>query len=478
MKNPMQRDKLILAIVIIVALVTRLFMLTARPMDHDESIHAYLSYVLLRDHAYRYDPAFHGPFLYFATAGLFGIFGDSEFVARLTPVIFSLIAVTVAFKFKRWIGGSAYIFTFIMLFSPSILYYSRYARNDMILVGSFLAIVYCYFRYLESKKERFVYLSVLFFTIMICSKENAYIYLFIFASFLVLHGLFSEGFEYLKAKILKWDKRKIRIVLISSAIFLTMFTSLYSAGFSDWAGLERATVGALKHWFMMHASRDHWKPIYYYSLLLLWYEFMPLTLAIISIPEFIDRLEVKKLTKFELFTLYWLLMTLIAYHVLSHKVPWLLVHIATPMALFGCLYMDDLDRKIIFRNIRVFRILLAGLMVATLHTSFYVTYVDYNDAVNQMLIYIQVQPSTIELAERIIYLHEHDHLIVVYEPMNDYWPLPWYLRHYPIPFMSHGNFRAFEYVVTSERMIGVVKGEVLGRYEIRPFYYMILVKMH
>ena len=472
------KDRHILLIILAVAIATRLFMLTARPMDHDESIHAYLSYILLKDHAYRYDPAFHGPFLYFATAGLFGLFGDSEFVARLTPVIFSLIAVVVAFKFKRWIGKGAYVFTFLMLFSPSILYYSRYLRNDMILVGSFLAVVYCYFRYLESGKEGFVYLAVLFFSIMVCSKENAYIYLFIFISFLLLHGLFSEGFGYLKSKFLRWDTKKIRMIVISSAIFLSLFIPLYSAGFADWAGLERATVGAVEYWLKMHEMRDHWKPIYYYSILLLQYEFMPLVLAAISIPEFIERFKAKKLNKFELFVAYWMVMTLIAYHVLSHKVPWLLVHIVTPMALFGSLYIEELDRKIVFRNFKVFRVMLAGLMIATLCTSFYVTYVDYNDAVNQQLIYIQVQPSAVELANKIIYLYKHNHSIVVYEPTNDYWPLPWYLRHYPIPFMSHGNFRSFEYVVTSEREIGVVKGKVLGKYEIRPFYYMILVKMH
>ncbi len=472
------RDRHMLIIVLALAIATRLFMLTARPMDHDESIHAYLSYILLKDHAYRYDPAFHGPFLYFATAGLFGVFGDSEFVARLTPIIFSLVAIVVAFNFKRWIGKGAYVFTFVMLFSPSILYYSRYMRNDMILVGSFLTVVYCYFRYLESGKERFVYLATLFFSIMICSKENAYIYLFIFISFLLLHGLLSEGLSYLKTKLLNWNVKKVRMIVISSIVFLSVFVSLYSAGFTDWAGLERATVGAVEHWVKMHENRDHWKPIYYYSILLLSYEFMPLALAIISIPEFVERFKTRKMNKFELFVLYWMFMTLIAYHVLSHKVPWLLVHLVTPMALFGSLYVEELDKKITLRNFRAFRVMLAALMILTIYTSFYVTYVDYNDAVNEMLIYIQVQPSAVELANKIIDLYEHNHSIVIFEPTNDYWPLPWYLRHYPIPFMSNGNFRSFEYVVTSEREIGVVKGEVLGKYEIRPFYYMVLIKMH
>jgi len=457
----------LLIAILLIALITRVWMLTARPVDHDESIHAYLSYILLKDHIYRYDPDYHGPFLYFATAGLFAIFGDSIFVARMLPVAFSLIAIAVAFEFRRWIGKGAYVFTFIMLFSPSILYYSRYFRNDMILVGSFLAVIYSYFRYLECGKERFVYLGVLFFTIMLCSKENAYIYLFIFLSFVLFYGLWNDGFGYLKRKILDWNVKKVRMILISLAIFSTIYVSLYTAGFTDWSGLERATIGAVERWFMVGGHGDHWKPIYYYSLILIQYEFMPLALAIISVPQFLKRL--RELSRLEAFSFYWLVMTLIAYHLLTHKVPWLTVHIVTPMALFGSLYVERLDSK-------SFRILLAILAVATVCTSFYLSYVDYNDAVNQMLIYIQVQPSAVELAHKIIYLYEHHHSVVVYEPTNDYWPLPWYLRHYPIPFMSHGNVSGFEYVVTSERMIGVVKGKILGRYEIRPFYYMVLIK--
>ncbi len=460
----------LLLVILIVAIATRFFMLTARPMDHDESIHAYLSYVLLKDHSYRYDPAFHGPFLYFATAGLFAVFGDSEFTARLLPVIFSLIAIIVAFEFRRWIGKGALLFTFIMLFSPSILYYSRYLRNDIIVLACFLVVIYSYFRYLECKKERFVYLGVLAFTIMLCSKENAYIYLAIFLSYVLLKRFF-KGFGFKG-----FDLKNLRIVCVSTLIFVTIFTFLYTAGFSDWSGLERATVGAVEYWIKMHEIRDHWKPIYYYSLMLISYEFLPLFLAIVSVPEFVERIRSGKASDFEKFVAYWTVMTLIAYHVLSHKVPWLIVHIVTPIALFGSLYVEELDERIRFKNFRVFRVILAILAIATIYTSFYVTYIDYNDAVNQMLIYIQVQPSAVELAKRIIYLYKHNHSIVVFEPSNDYWPLPWYLRHYPIPFMSKGNVNGFEYVVTSERSIGLVNGKVLGRYEIRPFYYMVLIK--
>ena len=442
-----------LLFLIILALITRFFMLDARPMDHDESIHAYLSYVLLKYHYYSYDPAFHGPFLYFMTAGLFYIFGDSEFVARLTPVAFSILAIYIAYKFKRWIGNNAYVFAFIMLFSPSILYYSRYLRNDIILIASFLTVVYCYFRYLETKKDKYIYLAVLFFTIMLCSKENAYIYLFIFISFIFLELIYKKGLN------LNLNLHLLNKVAISAIIFCSLFIPLYTAGFSDWSGIKKATIGAVEHWLEMHEIKDHWKPIHYYAKLIITYEFMPLILTIFAIPYFI-----KQRNKLAIFAFYWLIMSLIIYHILSHKVPWLLLHIVTPMALFGSIYVDKLSKPI-----------LAILAISTIAVSFYVTYIDYNDAVNQDLIYIQVQPSAVELAKKIIEISNSNYSIVIYEPNNDYWPLPWYLRHYQIPFTN--KYIEADYIVTSER-VSIKEGEIIGRYEIRPFYYMVLIKMH
>ncbi len=462
----------IIALILIVALATRLFMLDARPMDHDESIHAYLSFELLTEHRYTYDPAFHGPFLYFSSAGIFALFGDSEFTARLVPVVFSLVGILAAYGFRRWIGDGVYIFVFLMIFSTSILYYSRYMRNDMILVGSFLVVVYCYFRYLESKKERFIYIAVLFLAIMVTSKENGYIYAFILSSFILLSGIYEKKFGYLIEKISKWDVKKLRVIVVSALIFSSIFVSLYTAGFADWEGLERATVGAVSHWFTMHEKKDHWKPIYYYAKILLQYEFLPIALAISSFPYFYRRFRTKEVSKLELFSAYWLITSFVIYHILSHKVPWLTVHLVAPLALFGSLYAERLIRQ------KGFRVALTIVAIATLFVSLHITYVNYNDA-SEDLIYIQIQPSAVELSKEIIHRLENGEKGAIYEPNNDYWPLPWYLRYYEIPYRSKLLYTYEDFIVTSERNLDTVKEKgykPVGRYEIRPGYFMVLME--
>ena len=62
---------------IALALATRFYQLGDRPLHHDESIHAFQSYTLAKDGTWRYDPAYHGPFLYYANALVYKIAGAS-----------------------------------------------------------------------------------------------------------------------------------------------------------------------------------------------------------------------------------------------------------------------------------------------------------------------------------------------------------------------------------------------------------------
>ena len=441
--------KLVLALLLI-AVVTRFYALDSRPIDHDESIHAYLSFRLLNNHEYRYDPAYHGPFIYFSTAGIFGVFGDSKFTARLVPVVFSFIGIFFAARMKKFYSYAP-VFALIMVFSPSILYYSRYLRNDMIVLSSFIAVIYSYFSYRLERKSVYIYLAVVFSAIMISSKENGYLYLGTLISFIFLRKLYKRDFSL--------DFQALRHLIPAIAIGGIIFTTLYTAGFSDMSGLKRATIDSFRHWFTMHEQKDHWKPIYYYAKLILQYEFLPLGMVLAGIPEFYERLKSRKISEFELFAFYWLVTAFLIYHVLSHKVPWLLVHLAAPMAFFGSIYARYL-------SMRGGAAIFAVLFVATAGMASYLTYVDSTNT-DHDLIYIQAQPDIEVLAEKI---KNFNGSVLIFVPGNDYWPLPWYLRHENLGYSS-SYYQGYDVVVTSEDQIDFVKekGYILdGKYTLRP----------
>ncbi|MEP6471077.1 MAG: flippase activity-associated protein Agl23, partial [Acidobacteriota bacterium] len=116
---------------ILVAIATRFWHLGERPFHHDESIHAHQSYTLMKDGNWRYDPAYHGPFLYYANALVYRLLGVTNTTARLLPAIFGLLLIAAAFPLARWIGrDAAFAYAALVLISPHLTYFSRFIRED------------------------------------------------------------------------------------------------------------------------------------------------------------------------------------------------------------------------------------------------------------------------------------------------------------------------------------------------------------
>ena len=71
------------AVIVGVSIFMRLFQLSERAMHHDESLHAFYSWQLAQGNGLTHNPMMHGPLQMELTAGLFFLFGDSDFTARL-----------------------------------------------------------------------------------------------------------------------------------------------------------------------------------------------------------------------------------------------------------------------------------------------------------------------------------------------------------------------------------------------------------
>jgi len=353
-------------------------------------------------------------------------------------------------------------------------------RNDIILLSSFLAILYFYFEYLEKRGLLSLIAISFFFGIILTSKENGYIYLFIFISYIILSKILKKAFKLNKPENSKSLKnnvtdpiRLVKIVIASVIPFLLIFTMFYTHLFSNLQGLEDATVGAISHWIKMHEKKDHWKPIYYYFSLLIQYEFLPVGLTAFSIPTFIKRLKRRKITEIELFSFHWLVLSFIIYHYISHKVPWLLLHLVLPLCFFSSLYLEKITQN--FKKGLKVAILLGILFTTSVSLS--LTFVNYNNTAED-LIYIQAQPSVVDLSKKIIELKKKGECIVIYEPTYDYWPLPWYLRHEKISFISYGIPQC-KFIVTSEKFAENVKDrgyKALKAFLVRPGHYLILMQ--
>ena len=134
----------------VVAAAMRFWDLGARAFHHDESLHAFYSWNLSVGDGYIHNPMMHGPFQMEATAGLFFLFGDDDYTARLLYAIAGTALVLMPLLFRSRLGDWGALFTSLMLaFSPAMLYYSRFARNDILMAVWALGIVIAMWRYLD-----------------------------------------------------------------------------------------------------------------------------------------------------------------------------------------------------------------------------------------------------------------------------------------------------------------------------------------
>ena len=137
-------------VVVVAAAVIRFWDLGARALHHDESLHAFYSWSLYNGDGYIHNPMMHGPFQMEATAGLFFLFGDGDYTARLLYAIAGTALVLMPLLFRSRLGDWGALFTSIFLaFSPAMLYYSRFARNDILMAVWALGIVIAMWRYLD-----------------------------------------------------------------------------------------------------------------------------------------------------------------------------------------------------------------------------------------------------------------------------------------------------------------------------------------
>ena len=188
-------------IIVLVALLARLWDLGSRAIHHDESLHAFYSWSFASGHGYEHNPMMHGPFQIEASGLIFQMFGDSDFTARILYVIAGTILVGMPILLRRRLGSLGSLFSSIMLaISPTMLYFSRFARNDILVVVWTFGLVVCIWRYIDEGKNRYLYVAAILLSLAFCTKETAYLITATLGAYLVLIRL-SQTWPSARSKI-------------------------------------------------------------------------------------------------------------------------------------------------------------------------------------------------------------------------------------------------------------------------------------
>ncbi len=192
--RPKQGLKALALLILFLGIGLRSVNLGVRPLHHDESIHATFSaqWAESPDRSfYKYDPTYHGPFLYCITRWIFPLVGIGTAEARLFPLLFGLLSLFSSLLFCRWIGvaGAAVTFSLLAL-SPLMVYYSRFLAHDMpsLFFASLMAYgVLRFYDGVANKNFREVrnafLLTAVALGVLFSVKTVAVLYAFIFLTF-------------------------------------------------------------------------------------------------------------------------------------------------------------------------------------------------------------------------------------------------------------------------------------------------------
>ena len=173
--------------VLSVAAVMRLWDLGARAMHHDESLHSFYSWGLANGSGYTHIPMMHGPFQFEANAAVFFIAGDGDYTARLLYALVGTGLVALPLLLRSRLGRLGSLLASVMLaFSPAMLYFSRFARNDILMAAWTLGLVICLWRYVDEGRNRYLYFAAALLALAFATKETAYLVTAILGLFLIL----------------------------------------------------------------------------------------------------------------------------------------------------------------------------------------------------------------------------------------------------------------------------------------------------
>ena len=431
-------ELLLYALILSLAAALRIWDLGSRTLHHDEAIHAKLTFDFVQGQQYRYDPAYHGPFLFFTTGALFAVFGASEVLARVLPALFGVAVVAVVGLFRPELGRvGTPLAMFALTISTGFLYYSRFARNDIYVAFFTLVIVAAVVRYLARPRPRWIYIAWTALALSFVTKENTYIHGFQLA---VLLGLFGAVALVVRlrpaaargrlagtiARAVGRFGAHADSVIYGLLIFFVVAFVFYTAFLTHLPGFRDAFTKSVSYWTDVHESERVNQPWFYYLMFLALYE--PFALFVGGFA--LLRLRTATAT-LPLVLSVWTVSGFAVYSVAGEKAPWLALHVTWPLVLLASWYVG---RRLVAPTPFIRRISLAlvagGLLAWTLWFAIPATF-SRGEIPNDFVVYVQSAPDVQEVAAIIREAGRRygDGLDLPVVIENTYaWPFAWYLR--------------------------------------------------
>jgi uncharacterized protein (TIGR03663 family) len=404
--------------------------------------------------AWVYDPSYHGPFLYYVTAGMFSVFGASDLVARILPAVFGTLLIPLVYCIYR-LGyitkAQTLLVALFLAISPDMVFFSRFLRHDIFMLFFTMLLLVAILYYLERGQSRYVIVAAIAMAGALSCKEEMPVILLIFAAFL-LYALWKKQVTL----PYKWKYDLLMAFFLVTALMVALYTAFgmhpetlvgqnFQVNSTGW-------YQAVDHWVAMHEQQRLGGPFYFYIPLFLLYELPIFLLAIVGVLQFLvkdasvgpvtariknwirtrkatlpvgdlaaisthqiesSRCPPDKSDLFFQFCIFWMILTMAFYAYVGEKVPWLLIHQLLPMC-FVATY------KLNWQKIAFALVGCIFLALITWHVAFVPA--DISEPI------IQVQNSE-DLRPVMGIIDNSSRVVLASKDLNSgFWPLPWYYR--------------------------------------------------
>ena len=186
--------------VALVAAAMRLWELDGRTMHYDEAIHLHFSWKLARGVEYIHSPWMHGPFQIELVAVALKYLGDTDYLARLPYALFGVTLTVLPYFMRRLIGDKGAVCAAVILaFSPSLLYFSRFGRNDILMAVWAVLLLIMLWQYGINSRKRHLFGAAVVTALMLATKETAY-FVILFMGLAAMALGWRELWEFVKTR--------------------------------------------------------------------------------------------------------------------------------------------------------------------------------------------------------------------------------------------------------------------------------------
>jgi uncharacterized protein (TIGR03663 family) len=406
----------------------RAVLLADRPLHHDESAHAWFAWLLATGRGYEYDPAFHGPVQFYGGVLGYALAGVGDLGVRLLPAVLGAAIVVLPYFLRGYLGSSgAFTAAVLLALSPSYVYYSRFAREDMYAAFVTLVLVVVAFRFIERPRPWHPALLLGCLALAFAAKETAYITVFVAGSFFLVAAA-RELRSGAATPLLGAVRAPGRDAWVWGACsFALVFTVLFTTFLTHPEGLRDGVYESLRYWLTQHEVARGGQPWFFYLVLLVAYE---LPIVVLGVWGAVTAL--RRPTLFGAFLAWAFVLSLVVYSWAGERMPWLVLHPLLPLVLLAALGARDLWARRSRTAIAVAAALGAAVLV---HGALAVGYRHPADPA-EPLVFTQTSTELASVRDRILALGDRDAVVHVDSWGGVAWPWAWYLRDLPVRFVD------------------------------------------